>query len=123
MNLELFIYIIAAFTLLQLTLSITAILRTQSRRVALYFCRLSLLPLVAGLVAHFFGGQIVQFNAIEFYSEGMNESEIHLIETQEKKQAKTALYTGLTGSLVLLGVSGVLAIRTKKPEKGSQVAN
>ena len=104
--------LILAFSILFLALSIVTILLTKSRRVALYFCRLSLLPLVAGSVANFYSGQISQINAIELYSDGMDETQIHLIETKEKEQGKAALYIGLASTLVLLGVSGFLAIKT-----------
>jgi len=110
-------HLIIAFSVLFLALSITTILLTKSRRVALYFCRLSPLPLVAGLVAHFYSGQMSQINAIEFYSEGMDETQIHQIETKEQEQGKAALYIGLAGTLVLLSVSGFLAIKTKTPKK------
>ena len=105
--------LIIAFSVLFLALSITTILITKSRRVALYFCRLSLLPLVAGLVAHFYSGQITKINAIELYSEGMEERQIHMLETEGKEQAKAGLYIGLAGTLVLLGASGFLAIKMK----------
>jgi len=109
-------WLIAALSVFLLLLSIISIRLSQSRRVALFFCRFSPLPLIIGLVASFYATQMSQINRIEFSDQGMTEQEIHVLELKNNEQAKAATHIGLAGTLIVLAASGFLAMRTpKKP--------
>jgi len=106
----------AALSIFMLALSLITVSFTKSRRVALYFCRLSLLPLVIALIGSFYIGQVSQFNEVELRTQNTEESQILAIESRVEQQQKNATHIGFAGFVLLLTTSSILAFKTKKQQ-------